>query len=565
MPLSILALTACLPIVVALVLMVVFHRPATIAMPVAWITVLLVACIFWQTPVLYLAALTLHGFVLAVNLLIIVFGALLLLYTLSASGGMETIQAGFRSITVDPRLQLIIIGFLFGAFIEGAAGFGTPAALAAPLLVLLGFPPLAAALACLMLNTIPVPYAAVGTPIIMGLSYLQELIGNVVTAGGEDLAYSSVDSFNGLVGQWVAVIHIPVGLVLPLFLCGFLTRFFGPNRSWREGLGAWKFCLLASVSFLGPYVVLAVWLGPEFPTIIGSLVGLAVVIWAARQRIARPENGFAFGPQGEWPTEWVGLVRPETNHELKPTMSQIRAWLPYILIGILLVLTRLPELGLKSFLAAQTIDFHHILGFPGVNADIPYLYLPGVIPFALVSVLTIPLHRMSLAKAAGAWKQALFSIRNPTIALLFSVAIVSVFRGSGVAESSLNPHGYPSMPLALAGAVAEMAGQAWPMLAAYVGGVGAFITGSNTVSNLLFAEFQWGMAERLNLARDIVVASQVVGGAMGNMVCIHNIVAVCAVVGLYGKEGAILKSNFPVFLCYGLLAGAMTLLLLAFF
>jgi lactate permease len=150
---------------------------------------------------------------------------------------------------------------------------------------------------------------------------------------------------------------------------------------------------------------------------------------------------------------------------------------------------------------------------------------------------------------------------NPTIALFAAVALVSIFRGSGIADASLNPNGYPSMPLAMAQAVAGLVGSAWPMFASYVGGLGAFITGSNTVSDLLFAEFQWGMASTLNLPHQIIVAAQAVGGAMGNMICIHNIVAVCAVVGLSGKEGTILRRTVWPFLLYGVVVGIVATLL----
>lgn len=562
MPLPVLALIACLPIVVALVLMVGLRKPATVAMPLAWATAVTAALFVWQTTPLYITALTLQGFVVAFNLLIIVFGAILLLHTLSASGGMETIQTGFHSISPDPRIQLVIIGFLFGAFIEGAAGFGTPAALGAPLLLLLGFPPLAAALVCLVLNTIPVPYAAVGTPIIMGLKYLQDLVVNVAASGQAGLGFSSVDTFNALIGKWVAVIHTPIGFFLPIFMCGFLTRYFGPDKSWKQGLGAWKFCLLASASFLLPYLLLAAFFGPEFPSLIGALIGLGIASWAAKKGIARPKNNFAFAPKDQWPSDWTGSITTSSGDTPKARMSQIRAWMPYGLIGLLLVLTRLPELGIKGILAAQKIRFDAILGFSNVNADIPYLYLPGIMPFTLVALLTIVLHSMKLSTAVKVWKMSFVSMKNPTLALIFAVAIVSIFRGTGIEDTVLNPHAYPSMPLAMAGAVADLAGGAWPVLAAFIGGVGSFITGSNTVSNLLLAEFQWGLAEALNFKRDIIVASQVVGGAMGNMVCIHNIVAVCAVVGLFGKEGAILKANFPAFIIYGIMAGAMTCLLL---
>lgn len=561
MSLNILALIACLPIVTALVLMVFLRKPATVAMPLAWATAVGAALLVWQTTPLYVAALTLQGTIVAVNLLIIVFGAILLLHTLAASGGMETIQSGFRSISPDPRIQLLIIAFLFGAFIEGAAGFGTPAALAAPLLLLLGFPPLAAALVCLVMNTVPVPYAAVGTPIVLGLKYLRDLVMQLV-AGQPGIGFDSVESFNAVVGQWVAVIHFPIGLLLPLFMCGFLTRYFGVEKSWRKGFGVWKFSLLASLSFLLPYLLFAFLFGPEFPSLGGAFVGLAISVTAARKGIGLPKDEFVFLERKRWPSDWGGALTTAAERTAEIRMSQFRAWLPYVLIGVLLVLTRLPELGLKGILASQKLRFDDILGFAGVSESIPYLYLPGVIPFTLVALLTIPLHRMSASSAVGAWKKSFGSMVNPAIALVFAVSIVSVFRGSGIENSHLNPNGYPSMPLAMAGAVAEIVGRGWPMVSAFIGGVGSFITGSNTVSNLLLAEFQWGVAGALGLQRDIIIASQVVGGAMGNMVCIHNIVAVCAVVGLYGKEGVILRMNSLPFLLYGTLAGILTATLL---
>ena len=132
MSIGMLALLAVIPIVAALVLMVGLRWPATRAMPVAWLACVICGLIGWNLDVMYLLALSLQGVVVAVGVLIIVFGAILILYTLEKSGGMETIQHGMQNVSRDRRLQAIIIGFMFGAFIEGAAGFGTPAALAAP-------------------------------------------------------------------------------------------------------------------------------------------------------------------------------------------------------------------------------------------------------------------------------------------------------------------------------------------------------------------------------------------------------------------------------------------------
>ncbi|WP_018123841.1 L-lactate permease [Desulfovibrio oxyclinae] len=560
MSLELLALVALLPILVALVLMVGMRWPATKAMPVAWLTCAAGAVLAWQLPASYVAALTLQGFITAIGILIIVFGAIIILYTLQYSGGMETIQYGMQNITADRRIQAIIIGYMFAAFIEGAAGFGTPAALAAPLLLTLGFPPLAAAVICLVFNSFPVTFGAVGTPVVLGLKFLNPLVDSAV-ATVPGLNFASMGGFNMVVGQWATIMHLPMIFILPIFMLGFITRFFGPERSWKPGFGAWKFCIFAAVSFTIPYLAFAWLVGPEFPSLIGGLVGLGVIVAGAKAGFCMPEKSWDFGPVDKWDPEWTGSIKGSDSCEFKCHMSQFRAWLPYMLIGGILVVTRIPELGLKGFLASQAITFSNILGFESVNGAIKYLYLPGTIPFMLVAVLTIFLHGMRGPDVKKAWGESIAKMKNPAIALFFAVGLVSIFRGSGIADVALNPNNYPSMPLAMAKTVAEITGNAWPMFAAFVGGLGSFITGSNTVSDLLFAEFQWGVAAQLDLPRQLIVAAQAVGGGMGNMVCIHNIVAVCAVVGLSGMEGTILKKTVWPLLVYGLVVGLVTTLM----
>ncbi len=561
MSISVLAMVALLPILVALVLMVGMRWPSTKAMPLAWLVCALGAIGAWNLPAGYVAALSLQGIVIAIGVLIIVFGAIIILYTLKYSGGMETIQYGMQNISRDKRIQAIIIGYMFAAFIEGAAGFGTPAALAAPLLLSLGFPPLAAAVICLVFNSFPVSFGAVGTPILVGLKFLGPLANGAVEAGTVGLNFTDFGSFAKVIGQWATIMHGPMIFILPIFMLGFLTRFFGKNKSWSEGFAAWQFCIFAAVAFIVPYLTFAWLVGPEFPSLIGGLVGLGIIVAGAKAGFCVPKDSWDFGPQSTWDAEWTGTIATATSTEFKPHMSQFKAWLPYILIGAILVVTRIPELGLKGILAAQKIPFNDILGYAGVSASIDYLYLPGTIPFMLVAILTILIHGMKGEAVKQAWTESFVKMKAPTIALFAAVALVSIFRGSGVADIALNPNSYPSMPLAMAKTVAAFAGNAWPMLASYVGGLGAFITGSNTVSDLLFAEFQWGVAQQLELPRQIIVAAQVVGGAMGNMVCIHNIVAVCAVTGLIGREGMILKRTFWPFLIYGIVVGIIASLM----
>ncbi len=560
MSIPVLALVALLPILVALILMVGMRWPSTRAMPLAWLVCAMGAFFAWKLPVSYIAALSLQGIVVAIGVLIIVFGAILILYTLKQSGGMETIQYGMQNISRDRRIQAIIIGYMFAAFIEGAAGFGTPAALAAPLLLALGFPPLAAAVICLVFNSFPVTFGAVGTPVLVGFKSLTPLVDTAVASGAAGINFTNFESFAKIIGQWATVMHGPMAIIMPIFMLGFLTRFYGQNKSWSEGFAAWKFCVFSAVAFLIPYLLCAWILGPEFPAMIGGLIGLGIIVTGAKKGFCVPKDIWDFGPQKTWPAEWTGSITTAEATEFKPHMSQFMAWLPYVLIGGVLVLTRIPQLGLKGWLTAQKIPFTNILGFSNVSASIDYLYLPGT-PFILISLLTILLHKMNGKAVSAAWTESIAKMKAPTIALFAAVALVSIFRGSGVADAVLNPNNYPSMPLAMATAVAAMAGNAWPLLASFVGGLGAFITGSNTVSDMLFGEFQWGVAEHLNMPRQIIVAAQAAGGAMGNMVCIHNIVAACAVTGLVGAEGMILKRTFWPFLLYGVVVGIIASLM----
>ncbi len=548
-----LALVAALPIVVALVLMVGLRMGAAKAMPIAWLVAVAGALFAWQLPAAYVAALSIQGFISAIGVLIIVFGALLILHTLQYSGGMETIQYGMQNVSKDMRVQAIIIGYMFAAFIEGAAGFGTPAALAAPLLLSLGFPPLAAAVLCLVFNSFPVTFGAVGTPIIVGFG---NSIGKLIGANPE-MYYKTI-------GEIATIMHFPMIFILPIFMLGFITRFFGPNRCWSDGLKAWKFCLFAGVAFVVPYLALAWTMGPEFPSLIGGLVGLGIVVAGAKNNFCTPGGEpWTFGESSKWEKDWTGEIAFSGKTTFQAHMSQFMAWLPYVIIGAILVVTRIGSLGLKGWLTSNgVVKFTSILGFSNVNENLSLLYLPGTIPFVLVALLTILLHKMPADKARTAWVETIKKMKNPTIALLAAVALVKIFQGSGVNPQDVALQ-MPSMPIAMANVIAGVLGPVWPMFASFIGGLGAFITGSNTVSDMLFGEFQWGMATTMSLTKSVIIAAQGVGGAMGNMICIHNIVAVCAVVGLGGREGDILKRTFWPFLLYGLVVGVVCTILIS--
>lgn len=188
-----------------------------------------------------------------------------------------------------------------------------------------------------------------------------------------------------------------------------------------------------------------------------------------------------------------------------------------------------------------------------MSASIDYLFLPGTIPFTLVAILTIGLHSIKVNGVKDAWITTFAKMKAPTTTLFAVVALVPIFRSSDV-----NDAGMDSMPLVLARTLVALTGEAWPAFASYVGGLGAFIIDSNTVSDLLFIQLQWDTTMQLKLSKEIIAAAQAVDGGMGNMICIHDVVAVCIVVGLSGNEGMIIKKTLWPFLLYDIIVGIIT-------
>jgi lactate permease len=179
------------------------------------------------------------------------------------------------------------------------------------------------------------------------------------------------------------------------------------------------------------------------------------------------------------------------------------------------------------------------------------LYLPGTL-FVITAMVTYVLHRMSVRPFAVAWRESARTMLPASAALIFTVPMVQVFINSAGGLA-----GYEKMPILLAEGVAGLAGDVWPIFSPYIGGIGAFVAGSNTVSNMMFSLFQFGVGERIGVSPDWIVALQAVGGASGNIICVHNVVAASAVAGLYGKEGVVIARTLPIFVLYAGIAGSL--------
>jgi lactate permease len=221
------------------------------------------------------------------------------------------------------------------------------------------------------------------------------------------------------------------------------------------------------------------------------------------------------------------------------------------------VLTRVRFLPLNHWIANAKYVSPELFG-TNVKTDFDPLNIPGIMPFMLVSLLCIPVFRMTSKQAGRAWKEALTRLKGPFIALIFAVPMVRLMMQTGV-----NPNGYLSMPISMANAMAGAFGTMWPIADPFIGALGAFMSGSNTVSNMLFSMFQYSVAESLDISRIIVVSLQNFGGAMGNMICVHNVIAACATVGLTGVEGLLIKRNLIPLSVAALIAGITGLIIIS--
>lgn len=530
---------AFVPIIVLIVLLVGFNRPARQVMPIGLVVAIILALTAWGMTAQTVAGYSVFGALKAIDVLITIFGAILLLNTLEHSGAMDTISDGFKDVTTDRRVQVIIIAWMFGAFIEGAAGFGTPAALAGPLLVGLGFPPLAAATVALILNSTPVAFGVIGLPTMTGVSVTTAL---AVEAGLDPQLYATA------VYKFAALIHALPGTLIPLVTLAIMTKFFGKEKSIKPALEMAPFAILSGLAFTVPYVLATFFIGPELSSILGSLIGLGIVVTAAKKGFLMPKTPWNFPDEKDWEDDWRSKTAITETTTEKPKMGLLKAWTPYIIITSVLVLTRIPAVGIRPFFEGTKITLPNILGIEGLNYSLAFLWVPGTI-FIIVSILTHFIQGMNSEQKRASLKDTIAMVKEAAIALVFGVALVQL-----MVNSNVNTIGMASMMSVMAMTVAGLAGQAFPVVSPYIGILGAFVSGSNTVSNMLFAPMQFETASLLGLPTTVIVALQSVGGGIGNMVCVNNVVAATATVGAVGAEGKLIRRNLIPAIFYATLA-----------
>ncbi len=508
---------------------------------ISWVSAIIIAALLLKIDLFAIMAASVYGALNSFDVLVIIFGAILLMNTLKLSGGAAAINKGFMGICPDKRIQALIIGFSFCSFIEAAAGFGTPAALAGPLMVSMGFPPLCAAMVALLCDSVAVSFGAVGTPVTSALNALSLTNDAVFTA-----RFSVV----------TAVLHLIAGTFLPLVMLMLVTRLFGKEKSVKPALKAAPFAIFTGLSFTVPMFLITVLIGYEFASLIGALISIILTVTAAKIGFLVPKEYWDFDVKENWKTDW--LSTSDTEPTLTSKFSLVKAWIPYVLVAAVLVITRIPALELKAILndAPFVLSVKNLFGFANLDWSFKWAYLPGTF-FVLVSIFTFFFHKMQKREVFSAVKFTFSQVSAAALALIFGLALVEVMKYKNAENISMMDQ--------MANILSRVGAVAYMPISAVIGILGAFVSGSATVSMNLFSNLQYGTAEMLNLPNEIVLGIQCVGAAIGNMICVNNIVAASATIGISGREGRLIKLNIIPLLFYTLLTVLASYLFLLIF
>ncbi|MGO3701983.1 MAG: L-lactate permease [Candidatus Saccharimonadales bacterium] len=517
-------LAAFMAILVPLVLIVGFRMSAKYGMLISFVIVAMIALSVWHMEGSALVASVLQAIHRALTIALILLGAVTLLYTLQRTGAMERIKHGFHAISLDMRVQAVLVGFVFISLIEGASGFGTPAIVAAPLLMALGFRPIVAASLALLGDTVAVTFGAVGTPLIVGLENLPQY--------STDLVWQ--------VGAQVTIFDLVIGVVVPMLLVTLLVVGFrrkGERPQWRYVWEMAPWVMLVSCTYTFSAFAAVRLFGAEFTAIIGALVALIVAVATARKGILLPKTIWRHHAAED-------VVAKEELAHKKATMNIMKAWLPYGVVVVLLLLTRAVE-PVKDFTTTVlNISWTSILGYDTINSTWQLLYSPGMILLVAASIAAL-VQRRSIMPMFGAMRQSVGVVTGALLALVPTLMMVQIFSNSGNNTAEL-----ASMPVFIGESFAAVFGSVWVVAAPLLGAIGAFIAGSSTVSALTLAVVQDSAALSVGLPQQIVLALHMIGAAAGNVVAIHNVVAAAAVVGLVHREGLIMRHVFSSVVVY---------------
>jgi lactate permease len=522
------AAVAVVPLAVVFTCLAVLRMKAHKASLLALASALGVAILPWGMPAKLAVLATLQGAAFGLFPVFFIVLATLFLYNITVRGGQfEVMRASLASVTSDRRIQALLIAFCFGAFIEGAAGFGTPVAIAGATLVGLGFRPFYAAGLCLVANTAPVAFGAIGTPIIA--------LGGVMGLGDSGLLRLSA-----AVGHQLPLISIFIPLYITLIMVGF-RRSMEVLPAIATCGGTFALCQWATASYLGPYL----------PDIVSSLASMGALAFLLR--FWRPRRIYRFDHEPQVDRESHAYSRSQVLH----------AWTPYLALTLVVLLWGLPPV--KAALNQTTV----VLPVTGLDNKIERLPAtrgpesteksgPAAVPVPatfkldylanggtavlIAAVFSAFFCGLSSSEALGIFGKTLRDMRYPALTIASVLALAYVMNASGMT--------------ACLGTWCTKAGRLYPLVAPVLGWLGVFLTGSDTSSNVLFGGLQKTAAEKLGLNPLLTGAANASGGVMGKMISPQSLAVACAATGMVGEEGSLfrftLKHSLALLLAVGI-------------
>ena len=512
------ALLAMLPIISALVMMTGFRIAPGKAIPAAFICCSILALAVWHVEPAAVAAAAISGTYKSMDIILTIFGAVLLLNVLKKGNAVTTINSSFNAVTRDSRIQILLVAWMFSGFIEGAAGFGAASALAAPILTGLGIPAMTAVCVSLVCNTLAVPFGAVGIPVITTFVTLGENINRTGLTNAQ-FSYNVINSLTAISGL--------SGVFIPFTAVVFAITLTPGKRKMRSIIEILPLSLFAGAAYIVPWRYCALKLGPELPSMMGAIIGIPLMLIALKFNFLVPKHIWTTGNAQKTSV-------PDVN-----TVSPIKAWMPYSVLAAILIVSRLPFLPVKTFIAeAHTLNLPELFNVKGTAVRWNVSGNPGIMPFCIISAVTALCWKIPMKDFATILKNSVKQISGAAIAIASSVALVSV-----MVISRNNATDIPGMPDAVAEALARLIGKYFIISSPFIGALGTFFAGSCTVSDILFVQLQFDTAAMLNLPSYIVVALQNIGGGIGSMIRLSGVIATCATVNLTGKEGKIILLN----------------------
>ena len=529
------ALIASLPVVTMLVALAFLHVKAHLAAIAALVVAFVVAVLVFGMPLAIAGRATLYGIASGLFPIGWIVLNIIFLYRLTVeNGSFKNLQSSIAGITPDRRLQLLLIAFAFGAFFEGAAGFGTPVAVTAAVLIGLGFSPLAASGLSLIANTAPVAYGALGTPVI---------------------------ALAGVTGLDLMELSAMIGRQLPFFSVLVPFWLIWAFAGWRGMMEIWPAILVTGVSFAIPQFLVSNYHGPFLVDVIAALVSMACLVgflrvWQPARIWTSPSLR---GRAAETEVATAGAAAASIDTAELPRAVLWRAWMPWLILTVFVFLWGLQTIkGLLNGIWAANIPvegLHRmVMKVPPVvpqpvaeSAVFAFGLLSmtgtGILVAAILSGLLMGFSPLALVRQYG---QTLHATRFSLLTIAAMLGLGYLTRYSGLDAS---------MGLAFANT-----GVLYPMFGTLLGWLGVALTGSDTASNVLFGGLQRTTAEQLGLPPVLMAAANSSGGVMGKMIDAQSIVVASTATNWFGHEGEILRYVFFHSIALAVLMGMLVTL-----